>query len=264
MAIPAPQTGSAALITGASSGIGAELARQLCARGHDPILVARRRERLEELAIGLRERHGRRVDVLACDVADAGARERLAADVSALGLRVEVLVLSAGFGMGGPFLSQEPDRIVQMTRTNLEGVFALTRALLPAMAERRRGAVLIVSSLAGNQPMPNFGAYAATKAAATSFAQSLSCELAPYGITVTALCPGGVRTEFSDVAGTAHKQRELSALIIGPEEAARAGIEGLERGRRIVMPRRGVRLFAFVGAHAPRALWLPLCRKLMA
>jgi len=179
MAIPAPRPGSAALVTGASSGIGAEFARQLGARGHDVILVARRRERLDDLAAELRERHACRVDVVPCDLADASARDQLARNVEDIGRRVDVLVLCAGFGLGGPLIAQEPRRLVEMTRTNLESVFFLTRAFAPDMAARRAGAILVVSSMAGNQPMPNFGAYAATKAALTSFAESLHAEGSP-------------------------------------------------------------------------------------
>lgn len=265
MAIPTPETGYAALITGASSGIGAELATQLCARGHDAVLVARRGERLEALAAELRQRYGRRVEVLTCDVSDAAARTRLVEQFEQLELRLDVLVLSAGFGMGGAFLSQDPDRIVTMVRTNVEAVMALSRALIPAMAARRRGSVLIVSSMAGNQPMPNFGAYAATKAAVTSFAEALHCELKSSRVTVTVLSPGGVTTEFSGVAGMGHnEERTPAALMIGPGDCARAGLEALQKGRRTVMPRLGVRALAWFGAHAPRAIWLPLCRRSMS
>jgi len=152
-----------------------------------------------------------------------------------------------------------------MVRTNVEAVMALSRELIPPMAARGSGAVLIVSSMAGNQPMPNFGAYAATKAAMTSFAESLHCELGRSGVTVTALCPGGVRTEFSEVAGATRAERRTpSALMLSADECARAGLDGLEQGRRIVMPRLGVQLLAWFGGHAPRAIWLPLCRKLFA
>ena len=265
MAIPAPREGSAALITGASSGIGAEVARQLCARGPDAILVARRRDRLEQLATQLRERHGRHVEVIACDVSDAPARAQLLAEIAALGLDVDVLVPCAGFGLIGPFVAQPPERLTEMVRTNVEAVVALAHALIPPMVSRRAGAVLLVSSFAGRQPMPNFGAYAATKAAVTSLAESLQCELRGSGVTVTALCPGGVTTEFADVAGANRtEQRMPSALMISPEECARAAIEGLEHGRSIVTPRRAVRTFSWVAAHIPRAIWLPLCRKLMA
>jgi short-subunit dehydrogenase len=264
MAIPPPQSGCCALVTGASSGIGAELARQLAARGHDVILVARRRERLEELAGELRSR-GRRAEVIVADVSSASARAALADEVAALGLQLDVLVLCAGFGLGGAFLEEDPERIVTMARTNLESTMALSRALIPAMQARRRGAVLIVSSMAGGQPMPGFAAYAATKAAVTSFSEALSYELRPHGVTVTALAPGGVRTEFSAVAGMSHTEKHTpGAFMIDVQECARAGLEGLEAGRRIVMPRRAVRALAWVGSHAPRAVWLPICRRMMA
>lgn len=265
MAIPAPTAGRAALITGASSGIGAELARQLCDRGHDVVLVARRRDRLEKHAAELRERFGRRVEVVACDVSDPDARERLQAAIDELGLEVDVLVTCAGFGMVGPFLTQSPARLTEMVRTNVEGLLALTHAFAAPMAMRRSGAVLIVSSMAGNQPMPNFSAYAATKAAVTSFAEALHCELKGSGVTVTALCPGGVNTEFSAVAGALETEKRMpGAFMIGPVECAQAALGALQDGRRTVMPRRAVRGLAWFGAHAPRAVWLPLCRRMMA
>jgi hypothetical protein len=118
--------------------------------------------------------------------------------------------------------------------------------------------------MAGAAPMPNFGAYAATKAAATSLAQSLHWELGRSGVTVTALCPGGVRTEFSEVAVMERTERRTpNALMIEPDECAREALAGLERGDRIVMPRRAVRAFAWLGTHGPRRLWLPLVGRMM-
>jgi short-subunit dehydrogenase len=252
------------LITGASSGIGAELARQLAARGHDLVLVARRRERLEELATELRGDGARRVEVLAADVSEREPRTALLAEIAALGLDIDVLIPCAGFGMGGPFADADPERLELMVRTNVEAVVAMTRALTPPMAARGRGAVLLISSMAGNQPMPNFGAYAATKAAVTSLAESLHWELGRSSVTVTVLCPGGVRTEFADVAGMRVAEgRTPKAFMIDAPECARAGLDGLERGERIVMPRRAVRAFAWFGAHAPRRVWLPLVGRMM-
>jgi hypothetical protein len=254
-----------ALVTGASSGIGAALARRLCERGHDAVLVARRRDRLEDLAGELRERHGRRVEIISCDLSDAEARATLPEQIEHLGVEVDVLILAAGFGIVGPFVSQSRERITEMVRTNVEAVMALSHDLIPPMAARGSGAVLIVSSLAGNQPMPNLGAYGATKAAMTSFAQALHCELAASGVTVTALCPGAVRTEFAHVAGgLAAERRTPNMLIIDADECARAGLAGLHRGKRQVIPRRAVQLFTWLGGHAPRAVWLPMCRRLLA
>jgi len=146
----------------------------------------------------------------------------------------------------------------------VEAVVALSRALIPPMAERGRGAVLFVSSMAGNQPMPHFGAYAATKAAVTSLAEALHCELKHRHISVTALCPGGVTTEFSAVGGMEHvEKRTPSAIMIGPQACARAGLKALDSGKRVEMPGLAVKALAWFGAHAPRALWLPLCKKMM-
>lgn len=264
MAIPTPRPGAAALITGASSGIGAELARGLVARGHHAILVARRHERLEALARELRGDERRRIEVIAADVSDPDGRAGLLADVGRSGLEVDVLVACAGFGMGHAFIDADPERIQQLIRTNVEGTFLLTRAIAPAMAARRSGAILLVSSMAGHQPMPYFAAYAATKAAVTSLAEALHWELARHGVTVTALCPGGVRTEFSEVAGMLGTERRTpKAFMADAAEIAEAGLLGLAQGKRIVMPRRAVRAFAWVGGHAPRRVWLPLVARLM-
>jgi hypothetical protein len=265
MAIPTPRAGSAALITGASSGLGAEFARQLCARGHDAILVARRRERLDALAEELRARHGRRIEVLCADVADREGRARLLGDIDQLGLEIDVFVPSAGFGMGGSFLESPPERLELLVRTNVEAVVSMTRALAPPMAARGRGAILIVSSLAGVAPMPNFGTYAATKAAMTSFAEMLHWELRSSGVTVTGLCPGGVWTEFAQVAGMEGAEaRTPKAFMIGAEECVRDAIAALERGERVVMPKRSVRAFAAFAKYGPRRVWLPLAGRMLS
>lgn len=152
-----------------------------------------------------------------------------------------------------------------MMRTNLESTVALAREFTPAMAARRSGSVLIVSSMAGNQPMPNFAVYSATKAAVTSFAESLHEELRPHGVSVTALCPGSVATDFAAIAEMTHTERRLpGALIASPESTAKAGLDALSEGRRKAVPGWAVRLLTFTGGHAPRVLWLRACRKLMA
>jgi uncharacterized protein len=262
--IPAPRAGSVALVTGASSGVGRELAKLLCERGHDIVVVARRRERLEELADELHERFvGRRVEVVPCDLADPLARESLVNHVNALGLNVDTLALAAGFGIGGPFTAHDPERTQLMVRTNLEGVIALTGAFAPGMERRRSGAILIVSSITGNQPMPNMAAYAATKAAVTSFAESLNEELRSSEIAVTVLCPGPMNTEFVDVAAMGHTARRTRFFFSEPEDVARAGIHALEQRRRTFVPGIAARILHAVGGHAPRLLWLPFCRRLM-
>jgi short-subunit dehydrogenase len=256
--IPAPQRGSVALVTGASSGIGRELARQLSARGHDLVLVARRRDRLDQLAAEL----STRAEVVACDVSEPEGR----AQIADMNLTVDVLCPCAGFGMGGEFIAQDQDRVRLMIRTNVESTVALCGMFAPGMAERRRGAILIVSSIAGNQPMTLFGAYSATKAAVTSFGESLHEELRPYGVTVTVLCPGAVATEFASVAEMTNAERRVhgTPLTATPQATARAGLDALEAGKRHVVPGGVVKVLHFTGGHAPRTIWLRACRKLMA
>jgi len=265
MAIVSPRAQAAALITGASSGIGRELARQLAVRGHDLILVARRLKLLEGLADELRAEHGRHVEVVACDVSEPELRGQLAERVRATGLEVDVLVLCAGFGMGGQLIDQDPDRLRLMMRTNVESTVALAREFTPAMAERRRGSVLIVSSMAGNQPMPNLAVYSATKAAVTSFAEALHEELRVHGVSVTALCPGSVATDFAQIAEMSDTESRLpKALVATAADTAAAGLSALDRNRRVSVPGWAPRALTFTGSHAPRALWLRACRKLMA
>ena len=260
MGIPAPQTGSVALVTGASSGIGREIARLLAQRGHDLVVVARRRDRLEDLA---RERAGRRVEIVECDVSEPAQRADLVARIDRLGLTVDVLAPCAGFGMGGAFTAQDPERIQLLLRTNVEAVMAMCRVYAPAMERRRRGAILLVSSMAGNQPMPNFGVYAASKAAITSFAEMLHEELRPSGVTVTVLCPGGVATEFAAVAEMGAAERRMRPFVTDVATVGRAGVEALERGRRKVVPTRSARALTFAGGHLPRGLWLRACRRML-
>jgi short-subunit dehydrogenase len=265
MAIPTPTHGSAALITGASSGIGRELARQLAHRGHDLILVARRRERLELLAEELRATEHRRVEVVPCDVSEPASRADLAHTVETLGLRVDVLALAAGFGLGGALIDEDPDRIALLIRTNFESVVALTRRFAPAMAQRRRGAILIVSSIAGDQPMPGFGVYAASKAAITSFGESLHEELRSSEVTVTVLCPGGVETEFAEVGGVQSAHRRVPGMLhLTATACADEGLRALGQGKRKHIPVTTVRLMFFLCGHMPRGLWLRTCARLMS
>jgi hypothetical protein len=265
MSIPAPQPESAAFVTGASSGIGEALAGDLAARGHNLVLVARRRDRLEKLAAEVTEKHGVRADTLVADLADADERARMLREVAQLGLELDVLILCAGFGMVGPFLEHDSDRITSLLRTNVEATIALARALTPDMAARRRGAVLFVSSMAGSQPMPNFAPYAASKAAVTSLGESLHCELKPHGITVSVLAPASVATEYSRVAGGVHQEQKQSAFMTATaEQCSKSGIRALEKGKRIVVPLPQAKAFAWVCAHLPRTIWLPTCRKMLS
>jgi len=265
MTIPAPSPGSAAFITGASSGIGKALARSLAARGHDVVLVARRREQLETLAEELRSEHEIRADVVVADLADDTDRTRLLADVHVLDRPFDVLVLCAGFGMVGPYVDHDAARMTTMVRTNIEATFTLAHALIPPMVARARGAVLFVSSMAGNQPMPNFAPYAATKAAVTSLGEALHSELKPHGITVSVLAPAMVATEFSTVAqAERHASRQPKFLTATADQCAGASLVALDKGKRKVVPLVQARIFARIAQQLPRGIWLPVCRKMLS
>jgi uncharacterized protein len=259
VALPAPSTGGTALITGASSGIGADIARELAKRGHAVVLVARREERLQSLATELISEHGVSAIALAGDLVDPEDRDRVAAEVQGLGRSVEILVNNAGFGSRGRFVENDPGRMVGMVRLNVETVVDLTSRYLPGMAERGRGAVINIASLAAFQPMPGSATYAASKAFVLSFSEALHTEQSGNGVTVTAVCPGPVKTEFTDVAGMAGVQNDTPEIIwMSAADIARHSVEGAEQGKRVVIPGAINRAQSLVGQHTPRALALPL------
>jgi len=214
VSLPDPTPSSAALVTGASAGIGSAIARELAARGHGLLLVARRKERLSALADELASDHGVRAEALACDLGKPGPRARLPARIEKLGLRVEVLVNNAGFATGGPFYESDPERELEQVRVLVEAVVALTSAFLPAMVQRRRGAVLNVASTAGMQPMPYSAGYSAAKAYALTFSEAIHQEVRGRGVTVTALGPGLVQTCFWQAADWQVKTGESYARAV--------------------------------------------------
>jgi uncharacterized protein len=187
--------GETALITGASAGIGEEFARQLAGRGYDLILVARRRDRLEQLA----EQIPTTAHVVECDLATEAAE--LPGKVEQLGVNVDLLVNNAGFGLRGRFLELDAKRQAEMVRVNCEAIVTLTHAFLPAMVERGRGGVITVASTAGMQPLPYEVTYGASKAFAISFSEALWMELRGTGVKVLVVNPGPVKTEWQGVAG---------------------------------------------------------------
>ena len=193
--------GGAALVTGASAGIGASFARALAQRGMDLVLVARRVERLEALGSELSEAHGVRAEALAADLTEDDAAERLLRATEERGLAVGLLVNNAGFGAFGPFAEMDPERARRMIDLNCRAPVALTHAFLPAMRARGRGGLVFVASTASYQPTPWMAVYGATKAFDLMIAEALWVELAGTGIEVIALSPGNTRTEFHDIAG---------------------------------------------------------------
>jgi uncharacterized protein len=189
-----------ALITGASAGIGFEFGLRLSDRGYDLILVARRRDRLDELAAKVRALHGVRVETIVADLSDAAAIPAIVADVARLGMTVDLLVNNAGFGTHGRFETLAPDREREEVAVNVASLVALTHAFLPSMLERATGGVINVASTASFQPVPYMAVYGATKAFVRSFSEALHEEVHKRGVRVLALCPGPTATEFFDQA----------------------------------------------------------------
>lgn len=244
---PGPGT---ALVTGATSGIGAAFVEELAAAGHDLVLVARDAPRLEAAATRLRASYGVGVEVLAADLSEPGATRRVAERAGSRSAPVDVLVNNAGFGLASGYVDSEIADEEAMLDVLVRAVLVVTQPAAAAMRERGRGAIITVSSVAGFVPL---GTYSSAKAWATTFMQSLAVELAGTGVTATAVCPGYVRTEFharADIA-TAHQPWPV---WMTPAFVARQGLRGAARGRAVVVPSVLYRsLVALVGA-APRGL----------
>ena len=261
MALPPPAPDSTCLVTGASSGIGVEIARELAKRGLGVTLAARREDRLRELASEL-QATGVRAEVVACDVSEDHSRQQLAAELRSRGLTVDVLVNNAGFSTAGPFVESDPGKEVALVRTNIEAVVALCSLFVPGMAQRGHGAVLNVASTAAFQPIPMQASYAASKAFVLSFTESLHAELRGSGVGVTALCPGPVKTEFTEVADLTSADDQLPGIFWQtPEVVAKAAVNGLAKGKRVVIPGALNRASAVGGQHSPRALLLRLAAR---
>jgi len=224
-----------ALITGASAGIGRELARLFAKDGSNLVLVARRRDRLEELAAELRTHNGIEVRVLAADLGRSDAPQAIADALGRDGVAIDVLVNNAGFGALGMFASLDADRQMEMIQVNVAALTHLTRLLLPGMIQRRRGGVLNVASTAGFQAGPFLAVYYATKAYVISLSEALHDELAGEGVAVTCLCPGPTVTEFAATAKM-EKSRMFSLRPMTAEKVAQIGYSGFRRGKLLVIP----------------------------
>ena len=250
------QPGTTALVTGASSGIGVALAGELARRGHTLILVARRADRLRELAAEIGGEHGVRVEWISSDLADASDRDRVPAEVAARGLVVDVLVNDAGMGTSGLFHELPIAREVQMVRLNVEAMLALCGAFVPGMVERGSGGIINVASVSGFMPVPQQATYSASKAFVLTFTEALTMDLHGTGVTASALCPGPVKTEFAGII-----KGLPSALFLDPSRVAREAIDGLEHGRVSVVPGGFNKVNAVSGRYAPRRMFLPLARR---
>jgi short-subunit dehydrogenase len=232
--------GSCVLITGASAGIGREFARQLAGRAGSLVLIARRIERLEELRDELTRRDpSLNVQIRAVDLAQPSEVDELCAWIEREKIAIDFLINNAGLGDRGSFATSEPKRVREMLAVNMVALTVLPRALLPEMIKKKRGAILNVSSSAGFLPIGGLAVYAATKAYVTSFSEAIRAELRGTGVTVTALCPGPVHTEFSRVAQRNSAKREKSGpefTHVTVEDVVRAGLRAVERDKPLVVP----------------------------
>jgi short-subunit dehydrogenase len=261
MALPPPAPDRTCVVTGASSGIGVELATQLARKGHGVTLVARREDRLRALADRLAADTGVRVEVVATDLTDEAARAALPHELAQRGLDIDVLVNNAGLSTMGPVARSDPAAELRMVRTDVEAVVHLCSLVVPELVARGRGAVLNVASTAAFQPLPGQAGYGGSKAFVLSYTRALAQELRGTGVTATTLCPGPVETEFAEAAGLDHEVAGSSLPKIMWESAAdvaAAAIEGVERGRAVVIPGLANRVGASLAHLTPRRLLLPL------
>jgi hypothetical protein len=242
--------GKWALVTGASAGIGAALARELASRGAKLILTARRRDRLDALANEFNG-SGAEARIVVADLDDPAAPHQIYAATERAGLAVEILVNNAGLGQYGAFHLTKAEQELSQVRVNCEAVVRLSRLFVPRMIERHRGWVLVVASTASFQPIPYLTTYAATKVFDRFFALGLAEEVAQYGVKVTALCPGPTESEFFDVSGASvFRARGVQTAA----EVARKAIDALSEGRRTLIPSWSGRLMATLVRFLPVSL----------
>ncbi|MCA9610570.1 MAG: SDR family oxidoreductase [Myxococcales bacterium] len=250
-----PWTDSVVVVTGASSGIGRELARQMAPEAKALALVARRAERLEELAAELREKHPHlEVMVRPTDLHDLEACGAMIDEVQAALGRVGVLVNNAGFGDMGSFDLASWERIESMIRVNVMALAYLSHRVYPDMVAHGHGGILNVSSGFGLEFMPSFAGYVGTKHFVTGLSESLACEGRRLGVTVTQVCPGPVDTEFEAVMGNKAGRPPPSLVRISAKRCARQALAGFRRGRALVVPGFVIRLLMWSAAWTPR--WL--------
>jgi short-subunit dehydrogenase len=259
VSIPAPSDSSTAVVTGASSGIGEQLARALSARGHHVTLVARRSERLERLAGELGN-----AAVAPADLTEPAARDGLAAAVEEAGLAVEVLVNCAGFGVYQPFYQSARFRELEQIRLLAEAPMDLMHRWLPPMVERSRGAVINMSSTAGFQALPYNAGYAAAKSYLLLLSEAVHAEVAGFGVTVTCVAPGPVATEFQEVSEAEFADKLPKFTWVSPERVAQDALRATERGDRVVIPGGRVVEATFgTNRYAPRGVALSVAKRLM-
>jgi uncharacterized protein len=262
MTLPPPSAGSVALVTGASSGIGEQFARQLVARGYRVVVTARREDRLQKLCTELGgDEHAVAVGT---DLAIPEDRDRLAARIDELGAQVDLLVNNAGLGIYTKFGAEGRDKELQMLRVDVEAVADLMLRYLPGMVDRGRGAIINVSSATGFQPAPYNAGYAAAKAYVLWLSEAVNAEVADTGVTVTAVCPGPVPTEFQASNDADYLVSRIPGFAqVSAERVAADALKATERGRASVVP-GGPHVRSFLGSSRlmPTRLALPVVARM--
>ena len=263
MSVPRPLKNSPVVITGASSGIGEELAKQFAERGYPLILVARRVDKLELLATHLRQKYQVDVSLRPCDLANREARTQFRLELEKMD--VAILCNNAGFATFGRLHELDADREREETEVNAVAVQDLTLAVLPKMLQRKTGAILIVGSTSGHQPTPANATYAASKAFANSFAESLHSELSGTGVTCTLLAPGPTITGFNEVAGITKIDGVGGSFVwVTAERVAKEAIQGMNCNRRIVIPGFIAQAQTLGGRYTPRVILLPILKQVFS
>ncbi|UCG52427.1 MAG: SDR family oxidoreductase [Candidatus Latescibacterota bacterium] len=251
-----------ALVTGASGGIGYELARLIAADGHDLVLVSRNETRLKEVAGELEEAFRVRTALLPKDLAVPDSPEQILAELEKASIEIDVLVNNAGFGTSGPFSQSPLSEQLEMIQLNVTSLVHLTGLLLPRMIERSRGKVVNVSSVAAFQPGPFMAVYYATKSFVLSFSEAIASELEGTGVTVTAVCPGPTVTDFQNRAGTADTNLFRNHMTMDAPAVARIAYEGVKKNKPVVITGAKNKFLAFGNRLVPRSLVVKIARSL--
>jgi short-subunit dehydrogenase len=260
-----PARRKTALVTGASRGIGLELARLLAADGHELVLVARASKELEKVSQSLVEQYGVPVRCYPKDLSKSGEALDLWREIERAGIVVDILVNNAGSGVYGPLAQEDLSAVSAMVELNVSALTTLTRLALPGMLERRWGRILNVGSVVGYQPGgPGMAAYYASKSYVLSFSKGVSRELDGTGVTLTVLCPSTTRTSFEERSGANRSLLYKRFPAVSPEAVARAGYRGMKRGARVVLPGLSAKILAFAGELPPRRVALEVNRLLLS
>lgn len=251
----------AAIITGASTGIGRELAIACARDGYDVVLVARSRPQLGTLAGEIRQSTGRTAWVIAKDLSLEAAPREIFQEITDRGIVIDALINNAGFGLLGRFWEVDEREQIQMIQVNITALTHLTRLFLPGMIERRRGRILNVASTAAFQPGPLMSVYYASKAYVVSFSEAIHNECRDYGVTVTAFCPGPTRTEFQERAGMSKTKLFESGRVMDAATVAQIGFDAMKRGKPLAIAGRMNAAMAFLTRFAPIQLTASMARK---